>query len=169
MLKFWKINFCFEKHGLHSYRGARRVPSIFELVSLIFVLNIKTQLLVHFQESSILSYTIQIPRRGFFFSLSLFFFLFRASPATYGGSQARGRIGAAAANLHHSHSNTGSGHICNLHHSSWQHWVLNPLSEARDRTCILMDTMQVCYHWAITGNPTPTQRVFPMPLNSQTS
>ena len=31
-------------------------------------------------------------------------------------------------------------HICDLHHSSWQHHVLNPLSEARDRTCILMET-----------------------------
>ena len=25
-------------------------------------------------------------------------------------------------------------HICNLHHSSWQHWILTPLSVARDRT-----------------------------------
>ena len=23
-------------------------------------------------------------------------------------------------------------HICDLHHSLWQHWVLNPLSEAND-------------------------------------
>ena len=23
-------------------------------------------------------------------------------------------------------------HVCNLHHSSWQCWLLNPLSEARD-------------------------------------
>ena len=23
-------------------------------------------------------------------------------------------------------------HVCDLHHSSWQHWILNPLSEARD-------------------------------------
>ena len=22
--------------------------------------------------------------------------------------------------------------ICDLYHSSWQHWILNPLSEARD-------------------------------------
>ena len=36
------------------------------------------------------------------------FRLFRATPAAYGRSQARGRIGAAAAGLHHSHSNTGS-------------------------------------------------------------
>ena len=30
--------------------------------------------------------------------------------------------------------------VCDLHHSSWQHWILNPLSEAGDRTCILMVT-----------------------------
>ena len=28
-------------------------------------------------------------------------------------------------------------HICNLCHSLWQHWILNPLREARDQTCIL--------------------------------
>ena len=33
---------------------------------------------------------------------------FRASCATYGRSQARGRTGAAAAGLHHSHSNARS-------------------------------------------------------------
>ena len=36
--------------------------------------------------------------------------------------------------------------ICNLHHSSWQHQIPNPLSEARNRTRILMDTSQVHYH-----------------------
>ena len=42
---------------------------------------------------------------------SFFFFvfcLFRAALAAYGGSQARGPIGATAAGLPHSHSNTGS-------------------------------------------------------------
>ena len=34
--------------------------------------------------------------------------LFRATPAAYGGSQARGQIRATAASLHHSYSNTGS-------------------------------------------------------------
>ena len=29
-------------------------------------------------------------------------------------------------------------HVCNLHHSSWQCWILNPLGEARDRTYILI-------------------------------
>ena len=34
--------------------------------------------------------------------------LFRAIPAAYRGSQARGRMGAVAAGLRHGHSNTGS-------------------------------------------------------------
>ena len=38
----------------------------------------------------------------------LFVLLFRAPLAAYGGSQARGQIGAAAASLPHSHSNAGS-------------------------------------------------------------
>ena len=41
----------------------------------------------------------------FFFFFCLFF---RAAPAAYGGSQARGRIGAVAAGLYHSHSNARS-------------------------------------------------------------
>ena len=28
---------------------------------------------------------------------------------------------------------------CNLHHSSQQHQILNPMSEARDQPCNLMD------------------------------
>ena len=49
-------------------------------------------------------------RRAFFSVESqgacFFFLLFRAVPAAYGASQARGQIGATAAGLHHSH--TGS-------------------------------------------------------------
>ena len=40
--------------------------------------------------------------------LFFFFWLFRAAPAAYGSSQARGPIGAIAASLHHNHSNSGS-------------------------------------------------------------
>ena len=36
-------------------------------------------------------------------------------------------------------------HICDLHHSSQQHQILNPLIEARDPTCVLMDTSRVGY------------------------
>ena len=62
------------------------------------------------------------------FSLSFFFFLFRAASAAYGSSQASGQIRAVA---------TG------LHHSLRQCLILNPLSKARDRTHILMDTSRV--------------------------
>ena len=35
--------------------------------------------------------------------------------------------------------------IFNLHHSSQQHRILNPLSGARDGICVLMDASQVHY------------------------
>ena len=37
-------------------------------------------------------------------------------------------------------------YVCDLHHSSWQHQILNPPSKGRDRIHILMDTSQVRYH-----------------------
>ena len=40
--------------------------------------------------------------------------------------------------------------ICNLHHSSWQCRILNPLSEDRDWIPFLMDTSWFRYHWATT-------------------
>jgi len=36
--------------------------------------------------------------------------------------------------------------VCNLYHTSWQRWILNPLSEVRNRTRVLMDTSWVHYH-----------------------
>ena len=36
-------------------------------------------------------------------------------------------------------------HVFDLHHSSQRHWILTPLSKARDQTCVLMDTSWVCY------------------------
>ena len=35
-------------------------------------------------------------------------------------------------------------HICDLPHSSWQRQILNPLSEVKDQTHVLMDTNQAC-------------------------
>ena len=34
--------------------------------------------------------------------------------------------------------------LCDLHHSSQRRGILNPLSEARDQTCILMGISWVC-------------------------
>ena len=58
----------------------------------------------------------------------ILFCLFRAASMAYGSFQARGQIGAVAAGLHH---------------SSQQCQILNPLSEARDQACVLMDTSQI--------------------------
>ena len=45
-------------------------------------------------------------------------------------------------------------HVRGLHHRSWEPWILNPLSEVRNRTHILMDTSGVHDHWATaTGTP----------------
>ena len=41
-------------------------------------------------------------------------------------------------------------YICNLHHSSRQRWILNPLNKARDGTHILMDPNWICFHCATT-------------------
>ena len=42
-------------------------------------------------------------------------------------------------------------HIWDLYHSSWQCWILNPLSHDRDLTGILMGTGQFCYCCTTTG------------------
>ena len=51
------------------------------------------------------------------------------------------KIRAAAAGLHHSQGNARSEP--RLHRILQQCWILNPLSKARDQTCILMDTSLV--------------------------
>ena len=40
--------------------------------------------------------------------------------------------------------------VCNLHYSSRQCWIPNPLNEARDGTCVLMDTSQIRFSCATT-------------------
>ena len=74
--------------------------------------------------------------------LMYFFFLFRAVFAAHGGSQARGLIGAIAAG--HSHSNAGS---------ELRLRILNPLSEARDRTCNLILPSWICFCCTTMGTP----------------
>ena len=80
-----------------------------------------------------------------YFSFTFFLFL-GAAPTTYGSSWARGWNRAVAATLLHSHSHSHSQRSKphpDLHCSLWQCWILNPMSEARDGTRILMDTSWV--------------------------
>ena len=44
-------------------------------------------------------------------------------------------------------------YVWDLHYSSWQWQVPNPLSKARDWICILIDTSQIHFHWATMGTP----------------
>jgi len=78
---------------------------------------------------------------------------FRASPLTYGHSQTRGQIRAYATAT----STRDQSRTCDLHHSSQQRQILNPLSEARDPTCILMDTSRILVRCTTTGIPGVSQ------------
>ena len=81
--------------------------------------------------------------------LSMIFlsFFLRASSAAYGGSQARDRIRAVATGICHSHSNARSKPSLQ---STPQ---LTVPSEARNQTCILTDTSQICFCRAMMGIP----------------
>ena len=81
-----------------------------------------------------------------------FFCLFRATPAANGGFQARGPIGVELPAYITATPDPSS--VCDLRHRSWHLQILNPLSEARDQTCLLMDASRVRYHCATMGIPT---------------
>ena len=118
----------------------------------------------------------------FFFFFFFLFLLFRPTPMAYGSSQTRGWIGVVATSLHHvhhSHINSGSEWVCDLHYSSRQCQIPDPLSEARDRTHILMDTSRICFHCATMGTlcflfiffkwsflSSPLSYLLQMPLNN---
>ena len=76
----------------------------------------------------------------------LFFFwsfcLLRATPAAYGGSQARGLIGAVATGLRQSHSNVGSEPRLQPTPQLTATPDVNPLSKAREQT--LMVHSRIC-------------------------
>ena len=86
-------------------------------------------------------------------TILLLFFVFcllRAAPTAHGDSQARGLIGAVAASLYQSHSNTRSEPHLRPHHSSLQHRIFNPLSEAWEWTRNLMVPSWIHFRWATT-------------------
>ena len=71
-------------------------------------------------------------------------------------SQARGPIGSVAAGLHHSHSNVRSKPSLGPTPQLMARQILNPLSEARDRTRELMVPVKIRFHCATKGTPKET-------------
>ena len=97
---------------------------------------------------------ISISQQSFFF-LSFFFFFCVLGPYLWHlevprvGDESELQLLAYA----RATATQDPGCICELHHSSRQHWILNPLSEARDQTHILLDTSWVHNCWATRGTP----------------
>ena len=78
-----------------------------------------------------------------FLFVCLFVLFFRAVPEIYGSSQAGVGTGAIALAYTTATVTRNLSCVCDLHHSSGLRWIPNSLSEARDRTCVLMDTSQI--------------------------
>ena len=65
----------------------------------------------------------------------------------------RGRIRAVPQAYARATATQDPSCIYDLHRSSRQHRILNPLSEARDRTLALMDASRVLYCYSMMGTP----------------
>ena len=90
-----------------------------------------------------------------FYLFIYFFNLFAiswAAPMAYGGSQARGLIGAVATSLHQSHSNSGSEPRLQPTPQLTTLPDPYPLSQAGDRIHNLMVPSWICFRCATTGN-----------------
>ena len=88
--------------------------------------------------------------RDFFF---FFFWLFSVAPEAYGGSQDGVKWELQLLAYTTATATPDPSCFCNLHHSSPQHEILNPLSEARDWTCNPMLPSWIYFHWAMMGTP----------------
>ena len=85
------------------------------------------------------------------FFIFCLFRLFRATPAAYGGSQARDLIRAVAAGLRHSHARSKPRLQPTPQLMATPD--VNPLSKARDRTLNLMVPSRVRFRCAMMGTP----------------
>ena len=93
---------------------------------------------------------------NFFFFFGLFVFS-RALPRHMEVPRPGVQVEAVADSLHHSHSNTDASRIWDLHPSSWQSRLLNPLREARDRAHNLMVPSRIRFYSATMRTPSLLQ------------
>ena len=105
---------------------------------------------------SLFSFSPSLPSiRPSFLPSSLFFpsffpLLFRAAPAAYGVSRLGVRSKLQLPAYAMATAMPDPSCVFDLHHSSQQCQILNPLRETRGRTCVLMDASWICFHWATT-------------------
>uniref|UniRef100_A0A8D1PHS3 Cornichon family member 4 n=1 Tax=Sus scrofa TaxID=9823 RepID=A0A8D1PHS3_PIG len=80
-----------------------------------------------------------------FHLLCFFMYLYRATPVAFRNCRlgVESELQLLAYTTASATATWDLSHVCNLHCILWQHRILNPLSEARDRTHILMDTSQL--------------------------
>ena len=100
--------------------------------------------------------------------LFYFFFLFRATPSAYGGSQARGQIGAVAASLHFfsQPQQRGIEALC-LRPTPQLMATLDPQpSEPGQGSNLLMDTNRIGFCWATMGTPWCSPPSLPISLSN---
>ena len=76
-----------------------------------------------------------------------------AAPEEYGSSQAGLELELQLLAYTTVTAKWDPSRVCNLHDSSQQLWILNPLKEARDRTCNLTVPSRIHFRCATTGTP----------------
>ena len=85
-----------------------------------------------------------------------YYFIFRATPMTYRISLPRGRIGAVTASLTPQPEQCGIWAISVTYTTAHGNAKsFNPLSEARDWTCVLMDNSRGRFCWTTRGTLKP--------------
>ena len=80
------------------------------------------------------------------------YFLRGVTPVEYGSSQLGIKLELQLPAYATAAATPDLSRVCDLHCSSWQCQILNPLSEVRDRTHVLMDTGCVCNPLSHKGN-----------------
>ena len=105
--------------------------------------------------SSFILYKCVVSCQHIFFSFPytcfIYLFTYLAVPTAHGSSKARDWIRARLRAYATTTAMWDPSHLCNLHHSSQQCWIPDPLSKARDWTHILMGTSWIHFHWATVG------------------
>ena len=87
---------------------------------------------------------IETSRVGLVFVLSFCFF--RATPMAYGSSEDRVQSELQLQVYATATAMPDPSRLCDLHHSSWQRWIPDPLKQARDQTRILRDTNWIHFY-----------------------